>query len=98
MEHDDLALKTMTFGVKKHEPPSRGFLGNTTDLTRRNRTNIRPEDILTLTVQLPAKGDVILKFADEIFQHRRPALLDDGQHEKEAWDALSAEQEKFFDF
>ncbi|HYX35058.1 MAG TPA: hypothetical protein VE954_18325, partial [Oligoflexus sp.] len=42
MKHDDLALKTMSFGVKKHEPPSRGFLENTTDLPRRNTTEKLP--------------------------------------------------------
>ncbi|HYX32016.1 MAG TPA: hypothetical protein VE954_02805, partial [Oligoflexus sp.] len=38
MKHDDLALKTMSFGVKKHEPPSQGFPENTTGLPRRNTT------------------------------------------------------------
>ncbi|HYX37997.1 MAG TPA: hypothetical protein VE954_33265 [Oligoflexus sp.] len=39
MKHDDLALKTMSFGVKKHEPPSQGFPENTTGLPRRNTTD-----------------------------------------------------------
>ncbi|HYX39706.1 MAG TPA: DDE-type integrase/transposase/recombinase [Oligoflexus sp.] len=38
MEHDDLALERVSSGVKKHEPASRSFPENTTDLPRRNTT------------------------------------------------------------